>query len=217
MKISILIPSVNGFDLLSECIKSVFDNSSGDNEIEIMIKFDFGDDIIKRINELPYLENLKIIISDKGYGYGDIHIFLNDMAKLATGDWYQPLNDDALMLTPNWDKNLEIYDFNKPLILRHISCSGRVGDVGDYYFPYISKKYYDTVGRITGCPSYDGYLLMIADELGIWKRLPVQFYHRSECELKQILNKGEIMKTSMVRRDRMIEKEIDKNKIREIL
>jgi hypothetical protein len=217
MKISILIPSVNGFKLLSECIESVFDTSSGKNDIEIIVKLDFGDEVIQQINDLPYLKNLKIIVSDKGLGYGQIHTFINDMAELATGDWYQPLNDDVIMKTQNWDKYLEIYDFNTPWILRHEVCSGRIGDIGDYYFPYISRKYYETVGRITGCPSYDGYLLMIANELGIWERVPINIYHRETHEIKQVPEKNENMIESMKHSDRIIEKNIDENKIRKIL
>jgi len=217
MKISILIPSINGFELLSDCIDSLYDNLSEENDIEIIIKFDTGDDIISQINNLPHSNDLKILISNKGLGYGELHTFLNDMAKISTGDWIQPLNDDAIMTTLNWDKYLKKFDSNKPLILRHESCSGRVGDIGDYYFPYISRKYYDTVGRITGCPSYDGYLLMIANELNIWDRLPIKFFHRGIHEIKQVPEKNDNMNKSLSSRDRMYEKEIDKNKIKNII
>ena len=217
MKISVLIPSVNGFDLLSDCIKSLYQTSSGDNEVEVIVKLDIGDDTISKINDLPHAKNLKIIISDKGFGYGEIHTFINDMAKISSGNWIQPLNDDTIMKTENWDKYLEKYDFNKPLILRHQQCAGRIGDIGDYYFPYISRKYYDIVGRITGCPSYDGYLLMIANELGIWEKLPITILHRELNEIKQVPEKNNNMIKSMSQRDRMVEKEIDKNKIKSIL
>ena len=216
MKISVLIPSVNGFNLLSECVESLINNSTGYNEIEIIIKLDIGDETISKINELPYQKNLKILIYDKGLGYGDIHNFINDMAKLSTGDWLQPLNDDTLMKTKDWDKYLNKFDFQKPLILRRERCAGRVGDIGDYYFPYISRKYYDTVGRITGCPSYDGYLLMISEELCIWEKVPILFFHRDIHELKKIPEKNDNMRKSMSNRDRMKEKEIDKSKIKNI-
>ena len=218
IKISVLIPSVNGIKLLFSCIQSIFGTSSGDNEIEVIVKLDFDDDeTIQKINILPYKDKIKIIISHKGLGYGEIHTFINDMAKLATGDWLQPLNDDTIMQTKNWDKYLEKFDSNKPLIIRHEPCAGRVGDTGDYYFPYISRKYYETVGRITGCPSYDGYLLMIADELKIWDRVPVKILHRELHEIKQVPEKNDNMIKSMSQRDRMYEKEIDKEKIWKIL
>ena len=217
MKVSVLIPSINGFNLLSECIESLFNNSTGLNDIEVIIKLDIGDPTVLKINELPYPTKLKILVYDKGLGYGDIHTFINDMAKVATGDWLQPLNDDTIMKTKNWDKLLERFDYNRPLILRHESCAGRVGDIGDYYFPYISRKYYDTVGRITGCPSYDGYLLMISNELSIWDRVQIKFFHREIHEIKQVPEKNDNMIKSMSSRDRMHEKEIDKNKIKNIL
>jgi glycosyltransferase involved in cell wall biosynthesis len=217
MKVSILIPSINGYNLLVTCIESIFENSTGSNDIEVLIKLDFGDEIISKLNDLPYWQNLKIIISERGLGYGEIHNFINDMAKLANGDWLQPLNDDTIMKTKNWDKYLENYDPQKPWILRHQPCEGRVGDIGDYYFPYISRKYYETVGRITGCPSYDGYLLMIANELGIWERVPITILHRDLHEIKQVPEKNDNMIKSMSQRDRMVEKEIDKGKIKSIL
>ena len=121
IKISVLIPSVNGIKLLFSCIQSIFGTSSGDNEIEVIVKLDFDDDeTIQKINILPYKDKIKIIISHKGLGYGEIHTFINDMAKLATGDWLQPLNDDTIMQTKNWDKYLEKFDKKIPQILCHL-------------------------------------------------------------------------------------------------
>lgn len=220
MKISILIPSANGPELLLKCINSIFDNFSYENDIEIILKLDYDDKNIININHLPNREKIKIIISDKGLGYGDIHTFINEMAKLSIGDWIQILNDDAIIKTKNWDKFLEKYDFDKPLILTHLRCEGRIGanDIGDYFFPYITRKYYETVGRITGCPSYDGYLLNIAKELDITQKVPILFFHGDgvKNETENII-KNNNMIHSMSKIDRVKEKEIDKSKIKNIL
>ena len=218
MKISILIPSVNGFELLSECINSIFENISNEHKIEVIVKLDFDDDTILKINDLKYKEHIKILISDKGLGYGGIHNFLNEMLKLCSdSDWIQLFNDDALFLTKKWDKLLEIYNPNDIWLLRHNRCEGRVGDIGDYYFPFISRKYHEVVERITGGPSYDGYLLNIADDLRIWERLPIDFYHRHAHELKQIPDKNNQMNNSRKSINEALELQIDKNKIRNYL
>jgi len=218
MKISILIPSVNGFRLLSECVDSIFEKLSGEHKVEVIIKLDFGDETILRINELKNKENIKIFITEKGLGYGGIHVFLNEMLKLCNdSDWIQLFNDDALVLTKNWDKFLETYDPNKIWLLRHYQCQGRIGDIGDYYFPFISRKYHEVVGRITGGPSYDGYLLNIADDLNIWQRLPIDFYHRHVHELKQTPDKNDQMNNSRKKIDEALELKNDKEKIRNYL
>jgi len=218
MKISILIPSVNGFRLLSECVNSIFEKMSGEHKVEVIIKLDFDDETIARINELKNKENIKIFITEKGLGYGGIHVFLNEMLKLCNdSDWIQLFNDDALVLTKNWDKLLEKYNPDDVWLLRHHQCQGRIGDVGDYYFPFISRKYHEVVGRITGGPSYDGYLLNIADELNIWQRLPIDFYHRHVHELKQTPDKNDQMNNSRKKIDEAQELRNDKEKIRNYL
>ena len=57
MKISILIPSINGFKLLSECVNSIFEKMSGEHNVEVIIKLDFGDETITKINELKNTKN----------------------------------------------------------------------------------------------------------------------------------------------------------------
>ena len=218
MKISILIPSINGFDLLSECINSIFEKSSKKHEIEVIIKLDFGDETILKINELKYLKDIKILITDKGLGYGGIHIFMNEMLNLCkNSDWIQLFNDDALVITQDWDIMLEKYDPNDIWILRHLQCGGRIGDIGDYYFSYISRKFHEVLGRLVSVPSYDGYLLNIADELHIWERLTIKFYHRHINELKQIPDKNEQMNNSRKMINESYELQSDKDKIKKYL
>jgi len=218
MKISILIPSINGFKLLSECVNSIFEKMSGEHNVEVIIKLDFGDETITKINELKNSKNIKVFITDRGLGYGGIHIFLNEMLKLCNdSDWIQLFNDDALMLTQNWDKYLEKYDPNDIWLLRHITCEGRIGDIGNYYFPFISRKYHEVVGRLTGGPSYDGYLLNIADEMHIWDTLPIKFYHRHVHELKQTPDKNDQMNNSRKAINEALELRTDKDKIKNYL
>ena len=218
MKISVLIPSINGFRLLSESVNSIFEKMSGNNQIEVIIKFDFGDETILRINELNYKDKIKIYITDKGLGYGGIHLFLNDMLNLCKdSDWIQLFNDDALVLTQNWDTCLEKYNPDDVWLFRHIQCEGRIADRGDYYFPIISRKYHQVVGRLSGSPAYDGYLLNIGETFNISEQLPLKYYHRHAHELADIPEKGPQMVNSRKNINEQLELQTDKNKIENYL
>ncbi len=179
MKISILIPTKNGIHNCNNTIKSILENCSGKHTIEILLKVDIYDEnYINDIHKLQYKDNIKIIISKEEYGSGGLHLYLNEMYKICDGDWILPFNDDALILTKNWDILLEEYDYNEPIILRHLRVSGKTAaDQADYYFPFISKKYLEITKRLSTFPFYDGYILEISKKCNIRKNVNIQFNH----------------------------------------
>lgn len=185
MKICVLIPTKNGIDYCNDTIKSIIENSSKENEIEILLKIDINDEnYINDIHRLQYRNHIKMIISKEEFGSGGLHLYLNEMYKITDSDWILTFNDDSLIVTKNWDILLKEFDFNEPVILHHTPTLGKRADDGTYYFSFISRKYLEITKRISTFPFYDGYLLRVAIETGIRQFVSIQFDHRLDMESK---------------------------------
>jgi len=53
-----------------------------------------------------------VLSGPRGKGYLDMHLWVNQMAAVATGDWLYLFNDDARMLAEKWDLVLRLANVN---------------------------------------------------------------------------------------------------------
>ena len=90
------------------------------------------------------------------YGYGNLDIYYNKLAKNAKGDWLVNWNDDSVLHT-NIEEILKDLDPAKPCIV----IFG-----GDTCFPVMSMGMYKLLGHYTAGPSIDSYLMAIAKGAG---------------------------------------------------
>jgi hypothetical protein len=108
--ISILLPTRKRVDLLQKTLTSIFSLANPEvNNFEVIVKVDLDDfetlDYIKTWDS--QIENLHFLISSRKKGYLSLIDFLEDMIDLAKGKYIQVFNDDAIILTPNWNSILE--------------------------------------------------------------------------------------------------------------
>jgi len=108
--ISILLPTRKRVDLLQKTLTSIFSLANPEvNNFEVIVKVDLDDfetlDYIKTWD--PQIENLHFLISSRKKGYLSLIDFYEDMIDLAKGKYIQAFNDDAIILTPNWNSILE--------------------------------------------------------------------------------------------------------------
>lgn len=105
--VSVLIPSRNKSQSLLEAIDSIYSLAFDKGNVEFLVKAD-NDDIktIETICSLQEVIPLKAIISPRGKGYLDIHHWINDLSRIARGDWLYLFNDDARIKTEGWDQIL---------------------------------------------------------------------------------------------------------------
>jgi len=158
--LSVLLPTRGRFNSLIKTIRSLIDNSRPEST-EILLKIDTDDqDTINNLPNLP-IANIKILIGDRGNGYKSMHIFSNKLAEIATGDWLMILNDDARMLTVDWDKILESIDTSddfggcQDVCMLHPGSPLRDG-ISD--FPIIRRKHIEIVGHYALQTHVDSYL-----------------------------------------------------------
>lgn len=115
-RISVMFPTRNRVDLLRKSLNSLIDKASSMVGIEILIAIDDDDqatiDFVN--NELVPEYNERNIVM-KAYtfprlGYSQFNRYMNYMADESEGNWLFLWNDDAIMVTENWDLEIEKYN-----------------------------------------------------------------------------------------------------------
>jgi glycosyltransferase involved in cell wall biosynthesis len=115
-KISVLLPTRKRARALVTSLTSICNNFSGDGELEILIAYDRDDDESRNffatvwpdLNRYWPCVTLQIFESER-YGYTQLHRYVNLLGSHATGDWIMFWNDDAVMLTNAWDREVLKY------------------------------------------------------------------------------------------------------------
>lgn len=170
--ISILIPSIH-FDGLLNTIESFHSNALHHDRVEYVIKFDTNDiDSIKRLHELKLWRsfkinnkevnppnNIKLIISQTPQKQVDKHVSdriklqndYNDLAVVSSGEWLFVFNDDALMLSKDWDAIIMEYNSNDVYLLNII-------DINWCQFPILSRPGYKDLGCIAMYHCVDAWI-----------------------------------------------------------
>lgn len=169
MRISVLLPTRGRVGALISSIRSLLDNFSNDNSIEILLRFDDDDlntaESVKRLigNE----ERIHFCIGQK-YGYRGLHRYTNELAASARGDWLILFSDDALMQTKDWDKEIEKY--NGQMVFLDTVAQ-------DMHFPIIPRKVFDVLGHISLSTHCDTWICDIGDTLKIRVPTPINILH----------------------------------------
>lgn len=107
MLCSVLIASRKRPDGLHKSIQSLYDTAKPEN-FEVLVRLDDDDDkTLDRLSEFEHYGNVRILIGPHLNGRESTGTFLNELARLASGDWIYITNDDMLMLGSGWDEQLK--------------------------------------------------------------------------------------------------------------
>lgn len=109
-KISIIIVTYNSYDLILDCINSIFRyNDLDENEIEIIVvdnSSDFESERLKNLLFTEFKNKVKFIKNEnKGYGHGN-----NVGAKISKGEIIAVMNPDIRLSEPVFKRTLEIFE-----------------------------------------------------------------------------------------------------------
>ena len=114
--VAILLATRGRTQALSNSVKSIIGKAAEKDKIQIIFAFDEDDDVglthfYKEIK--PWLAqqkvNNKIIISER-YGYAQLNRYYNLMANITESHWVMMWNDDAIMETEGWDREIAAYN-----------------------------------------------------------------------------------------------------------
>lgn len=114
--VSVLLPTRGRPEGLAHSLDSLFSLSHEPAQIEVLLKIDDDDgpthELVRRLRgALP--GQCRVFSGPRGNGYADMHLWLNQLAAEARGDWLMIWNDDARMATHSWDLFLKLAQFGK--------------------------------------------------------------------------------------------------------
>lgn len=162
--VSVLLPSRGRPKQLVESILSLHNAATDKNNLEFLCKLDNDDpDSLDVLRALPI--TAKLIVSPRGNGYADMHLWINQLAKQASGDWLLLWNDDTRMLTKGWDNILE--DSNLDNGVSDVCCLSPItrDQPGARGFPFVRKQVTDILGRYSPIPHNDTWITTLLDSV----------------------------------------------------
>jgi len=183
--VSILCPSRGRIDLIKKTIDSVYNNAKDPSRIEFLIRLDSDDTVaLSRISEITnYKLDTFVIVGERFRGYGDLHIFVNEMCALSRGEFIFLFNDDSEIVSKDWEESLIKYR-NQTVILNPFTTSSRTSPFLPNWqqhlntFPIISRNIYETMGHFALQAHIDTWIVELNNRLQIEKPInEIKIYH----------------------------------------
>lgn len=168
--ISVLLPSRGRPASLAISVWSLRLNLEHASNLEVLVAHDPDDpdtaDAARTLNVDLLLE------APQRFGYPRLHEYYNQLAAHASGDWLMVWNDDAVMLTPRWDRVAA----EQPAGLVVLHPGSNQGPVLNT-FPIFTRELYDLLGHVSVSPHCDSYLEAVSRPTGIERRVPIEVRH----------------------------------------
>lgn len=155
---------------LERSCASLLERASNPDGIEIVVGFDDDDPETGDIAERLGYRALKF----SRHGYHNLHLYVNDLAEIANGDWLFLWNDDAFMETDHWDDVIAMHHPGRPKVL---SPSSTGVEHRMCCFPIVSRTLYARLGHMSLSNHIDSWLQDLGNVTGILKNIPVHILH----------------------------------------
>lgn len=139
---------------------------------EVLVRADDDDHLtIDSLTHVLY-DQVRLTVAPRGRGYLDLHLMCNQLASQARGEFLVLWNDDALMLTQNWDRVLQSHLGDPPRVY-HPSSPGTDRNV----FPIVRSSVYEAMGRFSESALNDFYVWTVARRCGINTPIAISIKH----------------------------------------
>tara|TARA_R110000751_G_scaffold176108_2_gene282276 strand:+ start:154 stop:846 length:693 start_codon:yes stop_codon:yes gene_type:complete len=170
MKISLFLNTRKRVGLLNNLLSSLYATAHDVSNIEVFVTIDSDDSESKEFLENTNLDNLKVRVIDRP---SNLHVSINEMAKIATGDFLFVLNDDVIFRTYHWDK--KIIDSYDPSQILYVATNDNSVDKTESRryssFPILTRASYEALGFFMSekfvSHGGDVHLWRIFDSLGL--------------------------------------------------
>lgn len=178
-KISILLPTRKRTEAVVKSIGSLLANASKPEDIEILIAYDNDDEESRTFfSEVwhPFLAQAGAttkVFETERFGYLGLYKYVNFLAEQATGDWIMFWNDDALMLTENWDDEVRKEDGYFGLL--RMPCVTMNHPFA--LFPIVPRSWVEFFGCVSPVNHSDWWIYNVTVPAGCMKNIAVQVYH----------------------------------------
>jgi glycosyltransferase involved in cell wall biosynthesis len=178
-KISILLPTRKRTEALVKSLGSLLANAKDTSRIEVLIAYDEDDEESREFftnTWSGFIEQCNAtsrIFETERFGYLKLNRYVNFLAEQATGDWIMFWNDDALMLTENWDE--EIVKNDGYFGLLRMPCVTMNHPFA--LFPIVPRDWVATFGTVSPVTHSDWWIYNVTAPVGRIINIPVQVYH----------------------------------------
>lgn len=178
-KISILLPTRKRTEAVVKSIGSLLASARNPGQIELLIAYDNDDEESREFFSttwFPFIEQAGAtskVFETERFGYLRLYKYVNYLAEQATGDWIMFWNDDALMLTDNWDE--EIVKNDGWFGLLRMPCVTMNHPFA--LFPIIPRSWTEVFGRVSPVNHSDWWIYNVTVPAGRMRNIPVEVYH----------------------------------------
>lgn len=177
-KISILLPTRGRTDALSRSVISLFNRAIDISNIQLMLAFDSDD----KDGQEHFATEIQPWLEEKGVhytamefepmGYIRLNEYVNALAHASDADWLVFWNDDAVMETTGWDREITKHTGEFKLLAFHTHR-----DHPYSIFPIVPVEWLNTLGYLSPHQISDAWLSQQAYMLDIWERINVYVTH----------------------------------------
>jgi hypothetical protein len=142
---------------LDESLTSLELTTSDHVNVEVLVRADEDDtDTVKYLASDRRKFHVCVIVGPRGNGYADLHKMYNELCALSRGRFLFLWNDDATMLTHEWDKRFAQFDDGKLCYVNSRVSDSRGRD--QFLFPIVHRSYYEALGRFSASAHNDTYV-----------------------------------------------------------
>lgn len=145
MKISLFLNTRKRTRLLANLLSSIYNTAYSSDNIEVFVTIDNDDHESEDFLQSLEFDNLSFRRIQRPT---NLHISINQMAEMSSGDFLFVLNDDVLFRTFNWDINI-IDNYNPEKILyiaTHDNSMDKTNHARYSSFPILTRAAYDKLG-----------------------------------------------------------------------
>jgi hypothetical protein len=178
VKISILLPTRGRTQQLKHSVDSLLTTADDPESIEWLFGFDNDDTDTYHWfaeNVIPDIESAGCTytcLQFEPFGYERLHVYVNQLAAVAEGNWLVFWNDDAVMVDPHWDTviNSHTGEFCLQAFDTH--------NLHPYsIFPIVPREWFEVIGHLSDHQLNDAWLSQIAWILDIVRRIDIRVDH----------------------------------------
>lgn len=201
MHVSVLIPSRARPALLCQTITGLAQQAADAASIEVLVRCDTDDpqwpeyaaglDKLQRDGSMPVI---RYFVGARHDGWRSNHVFFNELAAAARGQWLFMFNDDACLRTEHWDAQIPqnpakpcvyapaCWDSRKRRILTWRAGDGRQMS---NCFPIMHRDIYRCMGAFARHRHADCYIEWLMAPLGLQRPIGITITHLPTCSVAQ--------------------------------
>lgn len=171
--VSFLLPSRGRPQRLVGSLQSIAATCLDPTCYEVLVRADVDDDATRdAVREMNDPHNI-CFVGERGRGYLDLHLMVNQLAANAVGLYLFLWNDDAFMLTHGWDEVLRSKLGEGPKVYKPFSEQQRNRNI----FPIMQREIYDATQRFSESALNDFYSSTVAQKAGIEAPIDISIRH----------------------------------------